>query len=94
MANTESNLFFQEYDWALKKDFWTSGTSKGCAGTFEWCSKGEKLDLKESRWIMGRPQPEESCVFANLLESTSGNSSFGTALCTEKKQFICEVSYL
>jgi len=77
--------------WALKKDFWTSATSKGCAGTFEWCSKSQKLDSKETRWKSGHPKAEESCVYVTFFEKgSSENSSLGTALCAEKKQFICE----
>jgi len=77
----------------MKKEFWTSGTSKGCAGTFEWCSKNKKLDAREARWKIGHPKAEESCVFVYFFEKSSGEISFlGTSAGSEKKQFICEAS--
>jgi len=82
---------YKEYQWALKKEFWTTGTSKGCTGTFEWCSKKKKLDMREARWLTGHPKAEESCIFISLFEKISGQiSSLGTSVCSEKKQFICE----
>jgi len=79
--------------WALKKEFWTSGTSKGCAGNFNWCGKNIKLDKNDTRWKIGHPKPEESCVAVSFFEKTSGEVSYlSTALCTDKKQFICEAS--
>jgi len=86
-----SNSIIKDYPWALKKEFWTTGTSKGCAGRFEWCSKSEILNMREARWKIGHPKAEESCVFISLFEKKTGeNSSLATAACTEKKQFICE----
>jgi hypothetical protein len=82
-----------DYPWALDKDFWTSGTSQGCAGAYVWCSKNKSLDASEARWISGHPISLESCIFINLHAKISGkNSSLGSALCSEKKRFICEVS--
>jgi len=49
--------------------------------------------MREARWLTGHPKAEESCVFISLFEKISGkNSSLGTSVCSEKKQFICEAS--
>jgi hypothetical protein len=77
--------------WALEKDFWTSGTSSGCAGTFEWCSKTSRFAREENMWRDGHPVGEEACVTIKLFDKVSGeNSSLATSPCQEIKPFICE----
>jgi hypothetical protein len=78
--------------WALEKDFWTSGTSSGCPGTFEWCSKSSPFSRHELMWMDGHPVGEEACVTIALCDKVSGkNSSLASAPCQEIKPFICEV---
>jgi hypothetical protein len=80
------------YRWALKTEFWTAGTNKGCPGSYEWCSKNAKLSNKEARWKSGFPAAGENCVHATFYDRDSGeNSSIATADCTEVKRFVCEV---
>jgi hypothetical protein len=84
-----------EYVWALEKDFWTSGTSTGCAGTFEWCSKNARFARRESLWRDGHPVGEEACVTIALFDKLSGkNSSLASSPCQEIKPFICEATKL
>jgi hypothetical protein len=81
--------------WALEKDFWTSGTSTGCAGAFEWCSKNAPFARRENLWRDGHPVGEEACVTIALFDKISGqNSSLASSPCQETKLFICEASKL
>jgi len=81
--------------WALEKDFWTSGTSTGCAGTFEWCSKNAPFARRENLWRDGHPVGEEACVTIALFDKISGkNSSLASSPCQETKLFICEATKL
>jgi hypothetical protein len=79
------------YSWAFKRDFWTSGTSKGCPGLYQWCPS-RKLDISEAKWQLGHPNStEENCIFVNYQDKLSGgNSSLGTSKCDQKKRFVCE----
>jgi hypothetical protein len=81
--------------WALEKDFWTSGTSTGCAGTFEWCSKNSRFASRESMWRDGHPVGEEACVTIALFDKISDKkSSLASSLCQEIMPFICEATNL
>lgn len=83
---------FIEYYWALDKDFWTSGTSKGIPGSYQWCTNGKGFSERETRWTTGHPLPGENCVTIALFEKATGkNSTLATATCSDAKQFICEV---
>jgi hypothetical protein len=83
-----------EYLWAIEKEFWTSGTSTGCAGNFEWCSKNTKLSQGEAQWKIGHPLPGEGCVTVTFFEKLSGKNSYlATAPCSESKKFICQANY-
>lgn len=83
--------FDSGYTWALEKDFWTSGTSTGCAGKFEWCSKKAQFSNRELLWKNGHPLAAEACVTLSLHDKISGkNSSLATAACQKIKPFICE----
>ncbi|XP_065343093.1 uncharacterized protein LOC135941463 [Cloeon dipterum] len=75
------------------RDFWTSGTNRGCPGAHFWCSENEKLNKEElANWKNGQ-MPSESadqCIFINLSNSTLSETYLGTDYCTEQKPFLCE----
>jgi len=82
------------YNWALDSDLWTSGANKGCVAAYQWCSNARDFENKETRWANGFPVEEENCVYVNIHDHVSPKtSSLGTAMCTEKKRFVCEVIY-
>jgi len=65
----------------------------GCAGTFQWCASGRKVEGREARWAPGSPQTTEACVSITIQEKISGkNSTLATDLCGQKKQFVCQAN--
>ncbi|CAB3372998.1 Hypothetical predicted protein [Cloeon dipterum] len=81
--------YFDQYG----RDFWTSGTNRGCPGAHYWCSANDKLNKAElANWKNGQ-MPSESadqCMFINLSNSTLSETYLGAASCTEQKPFLCE----
>ncbi|XP_065342117.1 macrophage mannose receptor 1-like [Cloeon dipterum] len=75
------------------RDFWTSGTNRGCPGAHFWCSENEKLNKEEiANWKNGK-MPSESadqCIFINLSNSTLSKTYLGADTCTKQKPFLCE----
>ncbi|CAB3366541.1 Hypothetical predicted protein [Cloeon dipterum] len=75
------------------RDFWTSGTNRGCPGAHFWCSDDEKLNTEElANWKNGQ-MPSESadqCIFINLSNSTLSDTHLGADACTNQKPFLCE----
>ncbi|XP_065342116.1 uncharacterized protein LOC135940913 [Cloeon dipterum] len=75
------------------RDFWTSGTNRGCPGSHFWCSENEKLNKEElANWKNGQ-MPSESadqCIFINLSNSTLSETYLGADSCSKQKQFLCE----
>ncbi|XP_065341886.1 uncharacterized protein LOC135940771 [Cloeon dipterum] len=75
------------------RDFWTSGTNRGCPGAHVWCSDDEKLNKEEiANWKNGK-MPSESadqCIFINLSNSTLSETYLGADSCNKQKQFLCE----
>ncbi|XP_065342023.1 uncharacterized protein LOC135940859 [Cloeon dipterum] len=75
------------------RDFWTSGTNRGCPGAHFWCSENEKLNKEEiANWKNGKMPSESSdqCIFINLSNSTLNETYLGADSCTKQKQFLCE----
>ncbi|XP_065341970.1 uncharacterized protein LOC135940828 [Cloeon dipterum] len=75
------------------RDFWTSGTNRGCPGSHFWCSDDEKLNKEEiANWKNGILPSEsaDQCIFINLSNSTLSETYLGAASCTEQKPFLCE----
>ncbi|XP_065341501.1 uncharacterized protein LOC135940505 [Cloeon dipterum] len=75
------------------KDFWTSGTNRGCPGSHFWCSDDEKLNKEEiANWKNGQMPSESSdqCIFINLSNATLKETYLGADSCSKQKPFLCE----
>ncbi|XP_065352263.1 uncharacterized protein LOC135947365 [Cloeon dipterum] len=75
------------------RDFWTSGTNRGCPGAHFWCSENAKLNKEElANWKNGKMPSElaDQCIFINLSNSTLSETHLGADTCSEQKQFLCE----
>jgi len=59
---------------------------------YYWCSTAKFFDPFETTWASGHPKSgQDNCAFFELNQAT-GKQELKTALCTEEKQFICDVS--
>ncbi|XP_065342115.1 uncharacterized protein LOC135940912 [Cloeon dipterum] len=81
------------YPYQCGRDFWTSGTNRGCPGAYFWCSESEKLNKEEiANWKNGKVPSEsaDQCIFINLSNSTLNETYLGADSCTKLKPFLCE----